>query len=97
MSKRTKKQNKSHNKFCRNLLEHNDNKCYICGLDIDYEDVTKDHVLPKSFGFSKTHNLMPAHLHCNRSKDNRLPTVTELKTAILYYRKTGNKFLFDFS
>lgn len=45
--------------------------CYLCGQPLSIDDVTIDHVIPKSLGGSNEHhNKLPAHSVCNKMKSN---------------------------
>lgn len=62
-----------------------DGKCYLCMCDLDENDMTKDHVFPKTLGYTITRNMMPAHKKCNLEKGDRLPTVEEIEFACNVY------------
>ena len=49
----------------------NDNKCYICGVELTKENTTADHVFPKSLGGKEKRKCC---LQCNRTKRDLLPT-----------------------
>lgn len=61
------------------------NKCYLCLCDLHEDDITKDHVFPKSLGYTITRNMMPAHKKCNLVKGDRLPTVEEIEFTCNVY------------
>ena len=72
--------------FCQVLLMGNGCKCYICGGQLSVqEQFNRDHVFPKSMGFSIGGNMMPAHQPCNQSKDQRLPSLEEVARAVDAY------------
>lgn len=53
------------------VLEYFDNRCGYCGVQ---GKMSKDHVIPLSKGGSHTlDNLVPACLHCNKTKQARGP------------------------
>ena len=67
-------------------------RCYLCGNHLNMNDMTKDHVFPKSLGFGLSNNMMPAHQHCNADKENRVPCTTEIELAIKTYDAIGKTF-----
>lgn len=47
-------------------------RCWLCGRLASRQDVTMDHVLPKSCGGSYSLvNLLPAHRACNNARADR--------------------------
>lgn len=49
-----------------------DGVCIYCGLDFHPDDLTCDHIIPRSLGGSTSHwNLVCACPKCNRSKSSR--------------------------
>lgn len=43
--------------------------CYLCGQPLSLDDVTLDHIVPKSLGGSNDHdNKLPTHSICNKMK-----------------------------
>lgn len=50
--------------------------CWLCGHWINLEDMSVDHVIPRSKGGSITDldNLRPAHSECNKRRGNRNPS-----------------------
>jgi 5-methylcytosine-specific restriction endonuclease McrA len=54
-------------------------KCYLCDCELHEDDMTKDHVFPKSHGYSITRNMMPAHKNCNIAKGDSIPTLQEIE------------------
>lgn len=74
------------NIMCQLLIVGNGHKCYICGEHISVsESFNRDHVFPKSLGFRMGGNMMPAHYHCNQTKDQRVPSVDEVSKAVSSY------------
>lgn len=63
----------------RNIFIRDDYTCQYCGLQKHINDLTYDHVIPKSVwsnkGFSPTNwtNIVTACVACNRKKGNRTP------------------------
>jgi hypothetical protein len=63
----------------RNILIRDDYTCQYCGLQKNINDLTHDHVIPKSVWsnklFSPTNwtNIVTACVGCNRKKGNRTP------------------------
>jgi 5-methylcytosine-specific restriction endonuclease McrA len=66
--------------------------CYLCGFSLSKKGITKDHVFPRSEGYSIGSNMMPAHSKCNLEKGDRFPTQEEIETAIQAYDSIGRIF-----
>lgn len=66
--------------------------CYICFEKLSRKGITKDHVFPKSEGYSISCNMMPAHFECNSEKGNRFPTLAEIEIAELVHESVGLVF-----
>lgn len=68
------KQNKRP-KFSRtNVYRRDNHKCQYCGQRFKTEDLTMDHVVPKSKGgIAEWRNIVLACTPCNSKKDNRTP------------------------
>lgn len=59
----------------RNIFERDGNRCQYCGRHLPREDLTLDHVVPRSRGGASTwENVVVACLKCNDRKANRLPS-----------------------
>lgn len=80
------------NSLARKLHEVLGGSCYICRSELCKSEITKDHVFPKSFGYSIDANMMPAHFDCNNDKANRTPTIEEIELSILAYETLGMPF-----
>lgn len=74
------------------LLKAAGNICYLCNGTLMKNDITKDHVFPKSMGYHIGYNMMPAHSECNRDKGNRLPSTEELSLVCESYEAIGEYF-----
>jgi len=58
----------------KNIFERDHNTCQYCGKKQSREDLTIDHVIPRSRGGKNTwDNLVIACYPCNARKENRLP------------------------
>ena len=58
----------------KNILLRDGNVCQYCGQKFKSDELTLDHVIPKSRGGSKSwNNLVSCCGPCNRKKDNRTP------------------------
>ena len=56
----------------RAIKEHFANSCVYCGETYDANELTLDHVRPKTFGGPNlTSNLVPSCKECNRSKGSQ--------------------------
>lgn len=60
-------------------------KCYLCDGDLPRNEITKDHVFPRTMGYSISYNMMPAHHKCNLEKADRIPTREEIELACETY------------
>lgn len=50
-------------------------RCQYCETSLTYQNVTRDHVTPRSKGGPDDwHNVVAACKHCNAKKDNLMPT-----------------------
>lgn len=68
-----------------------DRLCGICGSGIEaLDEVTYDHVVPRSKGGGNYGNLVPAHSRCNGEKGDRLPYGCELIMLDALNTKAGN-------
>lgn len=66
--------------------------CYLCGCELPKRSITKDHVFPRSEGYSIGANMMPAHSLCNLNKGDRFPSIDEIGLAIEAYEAIGKLF-----
>lgn len=68
-------------KFHRNgIFKRDHNKCQYCGIRPNINDLTMDHVMPKSRGGKSTwDNILTACLSCNNKKGDRTPEEAGLK------------------
>ena len=75
------KRPKSPVRFSRqNIYARDRHKCQYCGRRFSTEDLTYDHVLPKSRG-GKTEwgNIVTCCIDCNRKKGGRIPAEASMK------------------
>jgi len=64
----------------RNIFERDQNRCQYCGLHFSKQDLTIDHVLPRSRGGADTwENLVLACVPCNLRKSNRTPEEANMR------------------
>lgn len=64
----------------KNILLRDRNTCQYCGIVLPSNELTLDHVLPRSRGGTSTwENLVAACHDCNRKKGNMLLHETEMK------------------
>ena len=53
------------------LLNITNGICYLCGQPLSVDDVTLDHIIPKSLGGGSEHaNKLPTHTICNGMKSD---------------------------
>ncbi len=64
----------------RNVFERDHYSCQYCGKRFRSQDLTLDHVLPRSRGGTSTwENVVVACYRCNRKKSNRTPHESGMK------------------
>lgn len=80
------------NREAKKLLKAMGGCCYICGLRLTQAEMNKDHVFPRSGGFSLNGNMMPAHERCNSEKENNYPTFRTIEKIIEVYESIGLTF-----
>jgi 5-methylcytosine-specific restriction endonuclease McrA len=58
----------------RSIFERDGNTCQYCGRKRERQELTLDHVVPRSRGGTSTwQNIVLACIHCNMKKGDRLP------------------------
>lgn len=70
----------------------NNKCCYLCGAKVPFSQTTRDHVFPKSEGYSLENNTMPACTTCNVSKGAVPPTLTQVRHAVALYSALKRPF-----
>lgn len=79
----------------KNILKRDRNRCGYCG---GHEDLTIDHILPKSRGGEDSwENLVTACNRCNNKKGNRTPDEAGMPLRVVPYRPHNVMFLRNFS
>ncbi len=75
------KRNKKPVKFSRqNIYARDKSRCQYCGVKFSPEDLTYDHVLPKSRGGrTEWANIVTCCIDCNRKKGGRTPREASMK------------------
>ncbi len=69
----------------KNILRRDGNKCGYCGKSGN--DLTIDHILPKSRGGADTwENLVTCCIRCNNKKGNKTPPEAEMPLLLKPYR-----------
>ena len=64
----------------RNIFERDENTCQYCGRKFDRNELTLDHVIPRSRGGTSTWtNIVLSCLKCNMRKGDHLPQETNMK------------------
>lgn len=64
----------------RNIFERDEQRCQYCGHRLPKQELTIDHVLPRSRGGRDTwENLVLACIHCNLKKSNRTPDEANMR------------------
>lgn len=70
----------------------NDHRCYSCGKNITFSEVTRDHVFPKTERFTIYRNLAPCCHDCNQQKDYDWPKPSHIFKAWKIHRRMGWNF-----
>ena len=91
-TRRTQKRTIYKNLQLHKLWIANGKKCYLCGDNVPYSTVTRDHVFPKSEGYDLANNTMPACSRCNSSKGHKYPSLQQVRQAVLTYKRMGGSF-----
>jgi 5-methylcytosine-specific restriction endonuclease McrA len=79
----------------QNVYKRDNNRCAYCG---SRDDLTLDHVLPRSRGGADTwNNLVTACQKCNTLKGNRTPEEAEMPLRVVPFRPSFIMFLRDFN
>jgi 5-methylcytosine-specific restriction endonuclease McrA len=64
----------------KNIILRDENICQYCGGDFHTDDLTMDHVVPKSQGGEKSwENIVASCKPCNQKKGNRTPEQAGMK------------------
>lgn len=66
--------------------------CFYCGSQ-DFDDLTRDHLLPKMGKHTQTGNVVAACDKCNAHKGHTPPTLEQVYRAYQLYKKLGCKFI----
>jgi len=83
----------------RNILIRDNYTCQYCNKIFDTNELTYDHVIPKSIWKQKTSptnwtNIVTCCIKCNRKKGNRTPYEADMKLKNIPIRpQKNNKFL----
>lgn len=71
----------------RTLFRRDDHRCIYCGSQFTRQDLTRDHVLPKSRGGKdRWENVVAACRRCNWHKDNRTPEEASMPLLAIPFR-----------
>lgn len=74
----------------RNLWKRDGYRCQYCGEKPHYDDLTIDHVVPRSKGGRTTFdNTVLACVDCNKKKDNRTPEQAGMRLRRMVRQKDG--------
>lgn len=78
----------------RALFRRDQNICAYCGQDFKPEDLTRDHVHPRSRGGAdKWINVVTACGGCNKYKDDRTPEEADMKLLYVPYAPNRAEYL----
>jgi hypothetical protein len=71
----------------RTLFRRDDHRCLYCGSQFNRQDLTRDHVLPKSRGGKdRWENVVAACRRCNWHKDNQTPEEAGMPLLAIPFR-----------
>ncbi len=69
------------------IYERDDKRCFYCGRDLKYGQITLDHYYPKSKGGTKEiFNLVLSCKKCNKLKGNKVPVDYETIIIMMFKR-----------
>lgn len=97
-----KRQRRMYTQKERSIIYKKDNgKCYLCGKELLYSEMTLDHVMPLAKGGADCmENLRCCCVNCNRWKADSYSGDFEEKISNIYMHqmndKIGNKFMWRF-
>lgn len=78
----------------RALFRRDQNICAYCGQDFKHEDLTRDHVIPRSrSGPDKWTNVVTACGGCNKYKDDKTPEEADMKLLYVPYAPNRSEYL----
>lgn len=78
----------------RSLFRRDQNVCAYCGQEFKNEDLTRDHVLPRSrSGPDKWTNCVTACGGCNKYKDDKTPEEADMKLLYVPYAPSRAEYL----
>lgn len=78
----------------RALFRRDQNLCAYCGKNCKHEDLTRDHVMPRSRGGpDKWTNVVTACGSCNKFKDARTPEEAHMKLLYVPYAPNRAEYL----
>ncbi len=73
------------------IYEREKKRCFYCGKNLKYRQITLDHYIPKSKGGTKeVFNLVLSCRKCNRLKGNRIPRDYEKRIISLFQQAFGD-------
>lgn len=70
----------------------NEKRCYLCEKVCPHSCITRDHVFPKSEGYSIAGNMMPSCVQCNQDKAHKSPSLSHVRQAVALYKSMDRKF-----
>lgn len=78
----------------RAMFRRDQNMCAYCGCEFKTEDLTRDHVHPRSrSGPDKWQNVVTACGGCNKIKDDRTPEEAKMKLLYVPYAPSRAEYL----
>lgn len=76
------------------IYEREKKKCFYCGKNLKFRQITLDHYLPKSKGGTEDiFNLVLSCRKCNRLKGNKIPRNYERKIIKLFQKAFYDKMI----
>ncbi len=74
------------------MWEAQDHKCFYCLENFPFDEITNDHVFPRSLGYSLRDNVVAACGRCNTHKCSTFPGLYIILKAIELYESMGKIF-----
>ncbi|KAJ48979.1 hypothetical protein BD780_000658 [Clostridium tetanomorphum] len=76
------------------IYTRDNGKCYYCGKNLKYNNITLDHFLPKSKkGTTDIFNLVTCCKFCNKLKGNRIPENYEETILQLFLKAVDDNYI----
>ncbi len=79
----------------RLLFRRDDYRCLYCGVQFDHDELTRDHVIPRTQGgLDRWENVVAACKRCNHGKGGRTPEQAGVKLLAIPFVPNPFEFLY---